>query len=240
MRYVGGKQRIAKRIAEVILETSSGRETYLEPFVGGGAVGAILGSRFDFTAYADAHEDLVLMWQALERGEDFPEALTRAEWENLRESPPSALRGLAGFGGSFSGKWFAGYAKGGHNANGQPRNHYGESLRRARRDIEGMRGRVTTSITRRSFEDTPVWPGCVVYADPPYRGTLGYGSSFDHDAFWATAAWWSAQGADVYVSEYDGPAWAEVLLEVPLRVSTTTTEQGRVEATERLFRIPPI
>ena len=240
MRYVGGKQRIAKRIAEVILADTSARGHYIEPFVGGGAVGAVLGGEFDHARYSDSHEDLVLMWQALERGDEFPETLTRGEWETLRSSPPSAMRGLAGFGGSFSGKWFAGYAKGGYNANGQPRNHYGESLRRARRDIEGMRGRVSTSFRRCSFDEVQVIPECVVYADPPYKGTLGYGAEFDHAMFWSTVARWSALGAYVYVSEYVAPEWAEVVFEAPLRVSTATTAQGRPEATERLFRVPAI
>ena len=240
MRYVGGKQRIAKRIAEAILADTSARGHYIEPFVGGGAVGAVLGGEFDHARYSDAHEDLVLMWQALERGDEFPESITPDEWETLRTSPPSAVRGLAGFGGSFSGKWFAGYAKGGYNANGQPRNHYGESLRRARRDIEGMRGRVSTSFRRCSFDEVQVTPECVVYADPPYKGTLGYGAEFDHAMFWSTVARWSALGAYVYVSEYVAPEWAEVVFEAPLRVSTATTAQGRPEATERLFRVPAI
>lgn len=240
MRYVGGKQRIAKRIAEAILADTSARGHYLEPFVGGGAVGAVLGGEFDHARYSDAHEDLVLMWQALERGDEFPESITPDEWETLRTSPPSAVRGPVGFGGSFGGRWFSSYAKGGYNANGQPRNHYGESLRRARRDIEGMRGRVSTSFRCHPFDEIQVTPECVIYADPPYRDTLGYGIEFDHGAFWSTVARWSALGAYVYVSEYAAPEWAEVVFETPLRVSVGTTAQGRPMATERLFRIPPI
>lgn len=240
MRYVGGKQRIAKRIAEVILADTSARGHYIEPFVGGGAVGAVLGGEFDHARYSDAHEDLVLMWQALERGDEFPESITPDEWETLRTSPPSAVRGLVGFGGSFGGRWFSSYAKGGYNANGQPRNHYGESLRRARRDIEGMRGRVSTSFRCHPFDEIQVSPECVIYADPPYKGTQGYGIEFDHEAFWSTAARWSALGAHVYVSEYSAPEWAEVVFETPLRVSVGTTANGRPMATERLFRIPPI
>lgn len=240
MRYVGGKQRIAKRIAEVILSGSPDADTYVEPFVGGGAVGAVLGSRFDHAAYSDSQEDLILMWDALNRGEYFPEAITREEWEDLRGGPPSPLRGLAGFGGSFSGKWFSGYAKGGFQSDGTPRNHYGESLRRARKDIVGMRGRISTSFTCQSYSNIVGAPGTVIYADPPYEGTYNYGVSFDHREFWATAGRWSFEGSDVYVSEYAAPEWAEVVLEAEIRVSSKTTAQGRNLVTERLFKVPAL
>lgn len=239
MRYVGGKQRIAKVIAAEILAVDEEIDTYVEPFVGGGAVAAVLGREFDHVHYSDTHPDLILMWEALSNGETFPETISREEYAELRSSPPSALRGLVGFGGSFGGKWFAGYAKGGFNSKG-PRNHYGESLRRAERDIVGMRGRVSTRFSRRSYEDVHGAPGTLIYADPPYEGTLGYGSEFDHGHFWDTVARWAVEGSHVFVSEYAAPDWIDQILEVPIRVSTMTTDQGRPIVAERLFHVEPL
>ena len=42
----------------------------------------------------------------------------------------------------------------------------------------------------------------VVYCDPPYAGTGGYGREFDHDAFWQ---WCRTRDFPVYVSEYRAP-----------------------------------
>ena len=44
--------------------------------------------------------------------------------------------------------------------------------------------------------------GDVVYCDPPYAGTGGYGCEFDHDAFWQ---WCRTRDFPVYVSEYRAP-----------------------------------
>ena len=44
--------------------------------------------------------------------------------------------------------------------------------------------------------------GDVVYCDPPYAGTVGYGRGFDHEAFWQ---WCRTRDFPVYVSEYRAP-----------------------------------
>ena len=44
--------------------------------------------------------------------------------------------------------------------------------------------------------------GDVVYCDPPYEGTSGYGREFDHEAFWQ---WCRTRDFPVYVSEYRAP-----------------------------------
>ena len=44
--------------------------------------------------------------------------------------------------------------------------------------------------------------GNVVYCDPPYAGTGGYGREFDHDAFWQ---WCRTRNFPVYISEYRAP-----------------------------------
>ena len=42
----------------------------------------------------------------------------------------------------------------------------------------------------------------VVYCDPPYKGTYGYGREFDHEDFWQ---WCRTRDFPVYVSEYSAP-----------------------------------
>ena len=44
--------------------------------------------------------------------------------------------------------------------------------------------------------------GDVVYCDPPYAGTTGYGREFDNEAFWQ---WCRTRDFPVYVSEYRAP-----------------------------------
>ena len=48
-----------------------------------------------------------------------------------------------------------------------------------------------------------VYQDCdVVYCDPPYAGTDGYGREFDHESFWQ---WCRTRDFPVYVSEYRAP-----------------------------------
>lgn len=239
MRYAGGKSRIAKRIAPHILrgKRETGAKAYVEPFVGGGAVGAVVGNRFREARYSDLHPDLILMWQHALAGGAFPTRIGRLDWERLKRSEPSALRGFAGFAGSFGGSWFGAYARG-RKASGARRNYVAEASRRIALDVAGMQAGRTTTFSHHGYEEAVVNPGDVVYADPPYRDTVGYSvGAFDHDAFWETAHRWAQRGAYVLVSEYDAPADAEPLAdwEVPI----TIAQANGATAVERLYRLRP-
>ena len=58
----------------------------------------------------------------------------------------------------------------------------------------------TSSI---SYDDYEYRNGDVVYCDPPYKNTHGYGIKFDTDAFWE---WCRTRDYPVYVSEYQAPS----------------------------------
>lgn len=53
-----------------------------------------------------------------------------------------------------------------------------------------------------SYSDYEYRDGDVVYCDPPYKNTCGYGIHFDTDAFWE---WVRTRNYPVYVSEYQAP-----------------------------------
>ena len=53
-----------------------------------------------------------------------------------------------------------------------------------------------------SYSDYEYRDGDVVYCDPPYKNTDGYGIQFDSDAFWE---WVRTRDYPVYVSEYQAP-----------------------------------
>jgi len=57
-------------------------------------------------------------------------------------------------------------------------------------------------------------PGTLVYCDPPYSGTLGYGgTNFESEEFWSCAASWRNNGCQVVVSESVAPSGWEILAE---------------------------
>ena len=75
--------------------------------------------------------------------------------------------------------------------------------------------------------------GCVVYCDPPYAGTDGYGlhkSAFDQEAFWN---WARKCERLLFISEYSAPVDFVPIVEVPHRSRLSATTNNSV--TERLF-----
>lgn len=236
MRYIGGKYRLAKRISETILGREASRLHYVEPFVGGAAVLEKMAPHFAHSDASDMSYDLILMWQSLQAGWDPPNVVTEEQYAALRDAEPSAFRGLVGFGGSFGGKWFGGYARGGTEADGSPRNHLAESVRsvlKTRNILDGLDVR----FRHGDYRESQIIRDSVVYCDPPYANTQGYKSvdAFDSEVFWTVMNEWCDFGASVYVSEYTAPPGWVSLWESEQLTNLKTTEQGRFTATERLW-----
>lgn len=234
MRYVGGKSRLAKSIADVVAEYRDGRTKYLEPFLGGGATFARVAPEFDSASAGDVVPDLVLMWQAARDGWIPPTDVDDEMYASMKTAEPSALRGFVGFGCSFGGKWFGGRARGGFNAGGAPRNHAAESSRKVARMGTALAG---AEIELRGYRDWTPGDDTVIYCDPPYAGTQGYGAAggFDSEDFWRTAGRWTSDGALVLVSEYAAPAgWVSVMSRSH-RQSLQGGTDDRPTTTERLW-----
>jgi DNA adenine methylase len=237
MMYQGGKARIASQISEILIRQADGPDaptTYVEPFLGSAAVFSRVAPHYQRAIGADAQEDLVHLWQAARLGWVPPEELTRELYEQLRHAEPSALRAFAGFPCSFGGKWFGGYAR-------DPKSDRNFARTASRSIVRRARGLADATILHADYRQLVdlVGPGTLVYADPPYAGTLAYAGagSFDSEEFWATMRDWDDHGALVLVSEYTAPAdWVEVW-SVDRHVSTARDNSGK-RATDRLFALP--
>lgn len=207
MRYVGGKHRIAGWIAAHLIACNQpARRKYIEPFVGSGAVFARMAPFFDECIIADAHPDLILLYQALAQGWEPPASITREAYYNLKSQSPSALRGFAGFGASFGGKWFGGYVDSvWDNYHRRMTKSYPAAAARSLMALVPHLQRA--GIVRTDYRDFTPDADDFVYCDPPYAGTQGYsGKNFDSTEFWLTMDGWVARGARVVVSEMSAPS----------------------------------
>jgi DNA adenine methylase len=233
MRYVGSKARIARQIRDVILGCKGSRGIYVEPFLGGANSFNIIAPHFEVSVGVELNASVAMMWQAVGEGWIPPVDVSEELYVDMRNAGPSALRGFVGAGCSFGGKWFGGYARGGYNADGTPRNYPGESSRAVLKKADVISKSV---IVSGSYEMLSISANCVVYCDPPYRGTLGYGSQvFNHDMFWKICDKWSDVGALVLVSEYVAPVEWECVGSWPIVQSVSSVEH-RNSVVERLFR----
>ena len=245
MQYQGGKSRIAAGIVKTIQSVTTAREIY-EPFCGGGAVTIAL-AKTGFRVYAsDSHEDLILMWQALMRGETEPFAdVTEVEYQQAykdvqevragrkQDVQQSARRGFLGFGASFGGRWFEGFGR----CTDRPVQPYQESARFCQR-LVGM----PITFTLADYTSTP--DHAVAYCDPPYKGAKPYKGQkrpFDHDAFWS---WVSRRQGATFISELTCPldlpvVWRKQHKSQNASNSPTSKGAAIIEREEKLFYKAP-
>lgn len=226
MRYVGGKARIAKWIRDHIVAIADEYRgmslTYIEPFVGSGAVlREVIRKQRDRDRFVrvianDVQPDLIRMWHALSvEGWMPPEYVDAEQYASIRNSrDPSALRGYAGFACSYGGKFFGGreyrhkrtapYSS--DEWDGSPGGGGQDTERRSVLKIAHTFSKANIEWQNTDYGDIKILPGSIVYCDPPYIGTTGYSNGdFDHQRFWKTMDKWVAQGAIVLVTEYEGP-----------------------------------
>jgi len=233
MQYMGGKARIAKKLTEVMLSMTTERTFYLEPFMGGAWVLAQMAPHFSAPAAGDAMPDVALMWQAVQQGWVPPTEMSRERWYQLKDGPPCPEKTFAGFGCSFGGKWFGGYAADNHKKHIWQAGKTGRSIGVMRPSI------VKTFISQGDYRRWIPGPGTVVYCDPPYDGTTSYAGAigaFDSAQFWVTMEKWFADGATVFVSEYVAPSNWRCVWSQPVRAQLAADANAEY-VTEKLFTL---
>lgn len=232
MRYLGGKTRLAKKIAAVIEQHRQPGQRFYEPFCGGLSVTAeVTGERYA----SDVFEPLIVLYQAVQGGWLPPDELSEAEYKELRQRSRageiSPLITWAGFCCSFGGKWFNGYAREG--TRDPTRNLCGESKRLLIKRFATLGDVDFSCRDYRSINPT----NAIIYCDAPYNGTTGYKGTpkFDHYAFWDQCRQWKADGNTVIISEYSAPTDFELIAEYPhfLSVKGGQTDLARIE---RVFK----
>ena len=161
--------------------------------------------------------------------------MSEEEYQRLKSANDRAdpLTAFVGFACSFGGKWWGGYAR-------QPQT--GHNFARA--GSRSIRQRVRANVEHVAADGltwAPEASPAVVYCDPPYEGTTGYGAvqQAEVGAWWWRLATFAAGGATCYLSEYaetapDGIA-ARLVWEAPSYKPLAHDHRNR----ERLWRVLP-
>ena len=197
MKYFGGKARISKDLSALLNKELEDGQAFVDMFCGScNIVSKIEGERVRVAN--DIHPYLIDMWKHVQSGGELPDSVTEDEYKEVKANLDDCrwLSGFVGFGCSFAGKWFGGYAR------GAGRDWVGESKRGALRKAAKLSG---VTFNSESYDRVSA-PNCsLIYCDIPYKGTTGYSSgSFDHEAFYSWALDMVSQGHRVLVSEYYG------------------------------------
>ncbi len=224
---MGSKNRIAKYLLPIMLENRNGR-TWVEPFVGGAnMIDKVDGKRIG----ADFNEYVISLFTGIQNGFMPPNEVSEEEYKQARlNRVVTPLVSFIGFGCSYSGKWFGGYARG-NTSKGQPRNYCLESKKNILKQADNLKG---VQFIHSSYKDLEIPPNSLIYCDPPYKGTTKYKGGFDHAEFWEWCRIKAREGHKVFVSEYNAPGDFVCVWEKEVN-SSLTKDTGSKKATEKLF-----
>jgi DNA adenine methylase len=229
MQYFGGKQRIAKQLAEIMNPIAVERGCYVEPFIGGASVMAHIAEPFRIAS--DANVSLVTMWRRLSEGWEPPDNVSEADYARVSavRDPGDPLTAFVGFGCSFAGKWFGGYAR-----DGRGRNYASNAASSLKRKLRSLKN---VAWTHGCYQTVRYPNGCVIYCDPPYQGTTQYGAvdPFDFSAFWDFCRRMSRRGHVVFVSEYAAPPDFVCIASIETKLDMRTADGRQPPRTEKLF-----
>jgi DNA adenine methylase len=231
---MGSKNRIAKEIIPVMMESYVDGMLYIEPFVGGGNMIDKFPVDNQLKRGYDLDENTI---SALISIRDFLGELpknnkefTENDYANLRNDLSVNHRGYLGYACSYGGKWLAGWCRDGEGR----RDYVSESYRNAVDQSTKLKG---IHLENFSF-DQILLPeqSSLIYCDPPYRDTTKYSKSFDHDKFYDWCRSVSKLGHVIFVSEYWMPddfkeVWSKTVN------SSLTKDTGSKKAVEKLFKL---
>lgn len=234
MKYLGGKHGIGKLLAEFMLkkcppETTNG---YIEPFCGSlGVFKNMTNKGYKKYIASDFQPDLIEMWKKIQKNTlKIPNQISEKMYNKLKISDsPNALKAVAGFGLSFGGKYFAGYAQ--KWAGNSGRNF----LQEFKTSIEKIKPTIQEKnvyFYNKSYDEYNP-SNMLIYCDPPYKSTEGYSTGeFDHDKFWETMRKWSKNNC-VFISEENAPSDFVVVWKRQKR--RTLDKENRFYSYEKLY-----
>lgn len=235
MRYSGSKNRLASILVPQIQAYLHSESIYYEPFVGSAAIASKIECKEKHLS--DICEPLINMFKALQNGWVPPGNLSEEEYKSIKSKMDfkDPLTAFAGFGCSFGGKWFGGFARNNVTFDIYDISTLKVGITNHKVDISNLVNNVT--FEHKSYDQITGVEGAVFYCDPPYQGTLGYqfGKNFDHTHFWR----WANQTAEtnvVLVSEFYCPdsSW-ECIWEHSRIIKVDKRRNDHKTKTEKLF-----
>ena len=211
--YHGGKQRIGKKLAEVIVDESIDIaeeerfeiKGYCEPFCGMLGVYRYIPELFEEEGFdeldylaGDTNGSVIAMWKAAQKGWKPPITCSEAKYNKLKNAKDSAMRGFVGHQCSFGGQFFNGYSKK-YDATKNPE-------KASKRVIKIGDDLSDVKFNKTHYDGFSGLRDFVIYCDPPYNSTISRYSSgeFDSSRFFEWCRRMSKHNL-VFVSEYQAP-----------------------------------
>ena len=235
MQYLGGKQRIAKELSAFLNSQLTDNQPFVDLFCGS----CNILTRIDKSRTVignDANECLIAMWQQLQEGWLPPKHITKEVYYEIKNKVAQskddlALKAFVGFGCSFAGKWWGGFAKSNHGQD--------YCLCAFNSTMKKAKNLDTVVFSALDYRNVPIPHGALVYCDIPYKGTTQYSAvgAFDHEAFYS---WMKLQrDCTILVSEYaqNVPDFCEVVWSKNSKQDIRNASGCKSETIEVVFKM---
>lgn len=228
MQYLGGKSRIAKEIVEVMSAEREEGMTWVEPFMGSGKVISLVnGQRIG----ADVNHEMIALFKAIRGGWHPPTDVSKEfyyEVKNNQDKYSDHLKAFISIGCSFGAKRWGGFARNNRGFN-FAQSCYNELIK-LKPLIQNI------GIHSCDYKDLAIPKRSLIYCDPPYRNTTGYGFEFNHDEFDDWCRDRVKEGHYVFVSEYNMPEGFELAWSKEVNIFLSN-KSNNIKNTEKLFRL---
>lgn len=235
MQYLGSKARLSKELVPIIQKyiDYNNIETYVEPFVGGANV--IDKIKCKTRIGSDINKYLIaLLEKCKNESFDLPEFVNKEMYDEIRYNFKNKTNkyddwfyGIVGFGASFGGKFFGGFAKNkkGTNYILQAKNNL----------IKQSIKLVDINFKVCDYKYYSNIKNAVIYCDPPYRNTTKYSNGIDYEEFYQWCRDMSKNNI-VLISEYEMPADFTCIWEKELSTNFDSNRTAKQTRIERLYK----
>lgn len=252
MQYLGWKSRISKQISEEINEISRWQiknsktninenyermfspereresKSFVSLFCGSCSVESKI-TGFDRMILNDNHKYLIELLNGVQNGYELPDVISEEQYKYIRDNKDEdpILTGFVRFGCSFGGKWFGGYAR------NKTKTNYAEQSKRSL--LNDMATLQDAKFICSDYKDVELPDNCIIYADPPYDSTTGYGKvKFNSEEFWEYSRNVSKSHL-MFISEQKAPDDFICIWEKPFTRTLDVNKNNQFKVTEKLF-----
>lgn len=229
MQYFGGKSRIAKKLGAELQSRLKPNQTFVDLFCG--SCNIVSNVKAEIRIANDIHPQLMAMHKAVQNGWIPPEVVTEEDYRLAKTSGEDHVKGFVGFGCSFGGKYFGGYARGDSSRN------YASNAKRAL--LEKHSRMCSVDFHCASYEEVHLGHESLVYCDIPYQSSTSYSNGkFDHEKFYRWAKNAKVVGHTVLISEYaqNVPDGFEIVWQVQSKKDIRNKDGIRLETVEVLMQ----
>lgn len=205
MRYFGGKAKIAKELSKELQSRLKEGQAFVDLFCG--SCNVVSKIKAPVRIANDLHKELIALHKAvqgdntvgavLQEGWIPPSSVSELEYKEIKNSNevPDYLKAFVGFGCSFSGKYWGGYARG-----SEVRNYATNAKNTLLTKHKTLKD---VQFTNLQYHELLLHDNSLIYCDIPYKETTGYSTgSFQHESFYLWAKEMKDKGHTVLVSEY--------------------------------------